>query len=1685
MRKTLAWGVALATASGCFVASAAPSWQAVNGVLDGSLADPAHWSNGTDWTDGLPPYLSSAEWYQLGTEGFTLTVPEDGVTWTRMLRFGMGAGKTITFDTRGSWFYMGPTKEGEVYPSHVPFYVHNGSGGMLQVVGDYGGTEKRAMVLVSNAVMRVSHGTTVGQGFFVDLDSGLFNCMDPFGNVVNRQISLFSASKPDQWFRVHAGSELRAGSVSMTAGAANQGMVVDGGSAHVIAGTVTLGAPSDSGSDVHFKVVGEGTSVSVGSVLPSAQADRSKESFREVLVADGAELKVTGQLNNQAVADWHIAVTNGGTFALTGSTQAYFQNVNAPSTNWMTVADANLFFDWTAEFGYASAAQAGHFVLTATNATIDAAKHVDGNNHDVALLFHHADLDLVDSDVKIHKLVLGASDNANDENVLTVSGANSVLSNHTLTVRGNGERNRMTVRDGALLAVGNTFMVGEGGQKGRLEIADARLQSTGNALVQAGSLVLNRATARFDSANASQEANASIALSAFAGGAGEGLYVSNSTVTTSGRLVVGDATPGFAEIYRTSWTNDLAKGAYGHMRVANGTLRIIDSQIGAPDDCADFYLGFSGTAARPTDVLIGGEANDSRFMRLQMYEGDNTLTVDGGYTQFGYKDKYIGGKDFFRIGEGTGNVDTFNLKSGTVKVYGDRTYTNLHDDPTAYVNVSGGTLDLTESGVFTFNFVSRDNDSQKGTSYLNVSGGKVLFPGSLSINRNIGRGSRTFFALTGGSISVPHLRGAASKTTISNFFGITADGGTVVPQSSASNTGFITADKVELGANGLTFDSKYNLTLDNDFADLTGAEGEGKLSWKGSAADKVLTLASSVPPSVVEILGGSVNFTGTLPAKLAVGPDVSYTAAAGKLPAGVIAEGGSTVAFNGQATALTSLVLGDANGPATLVLAKGETIAVNGPVSINALRLSMDGETQTGDVFTFLTSSQPLSDASLAQLRQAVAVVSMPFGDIAAFDQVYNETSGRYELKMSVVKPAPIVISLGANATSNATEDIAFTAHEQLTAQVGANARLGLDGRYGIGGFSKEGPGRATLTDANNRFTLPFYVVEGTLGATSLAALGGADVILGKATLSLDVEPGDAGANVIRHQTPEGTDAAVVDARTDVTIGGVAVQQGAFIKRGPGRLTVASSGDNQFSTANGLLGNVRYPSAGAGPFAFPADGSSPAGGYGALTVAEGELVLKGTGPNAYFRAGGSFSNDSGSVIPCVMIGMQTLDGAAQPGLVVDGATLDLWYQRSATMPGGSQICSLTLGAYGSAANSFVKEPYLVVTNGGVLRADNLVLNAGRGSDAAFTSRVDIVGSELLVGFIQDEQSVSSHEFVRFRDAYCHCGFGSSSWRQVKFNGNLEIDLDNSVLCNDGTAAAYNPGMGGIMKNSTYSRGVLRVRNGSKMCLAYIGNDDSLAKLSAEYGYLRTVWNNGEWKPTLGDFNFVFNTDNDFTTFEMEGAGMVLDVQPNKTWRMCQRLTGTGGLVKRGAGTLRFETAKKHALADMAWTIGAAYFSDLAKTDRDIPQNQPLTLDFEGPLDVQAGTVEIRSETFGGTLTSPVRAGAAFTTTTGEGTVSGGALVSPRIVLSAADKLLKFDGTTFSGRVKVDLSPLDLAEPPKAPVTVATYTGAAPFAGRADARVLGFEGSNFGTLTCSGGNIVLSDVGTRGVLLIVR
>lgn len=963
---------------------------------------------------------------------------------------------------------------------------------------------------------------------------------------------------------------------------------------------------------------------------------------------------------------------------------------------------------------------------------------------------------------------------------------------------------------------------------------------------------------------------------------------------------------------------------------------------------------------------------------------------------------YIGGRETVAASAATATVC---VVGGTFALSGDaaQIFVGYPANRTGFFNFSGGELTATRfapltvgwfgSGVFNLSGGTVSiNHLRTGATYtqgtdgtredvVRVTGGVLditsLTRGyGLSVSENANRSGRLI--LDGGVVKCHQVWGASGTSAFE------ADGGTLkaIQSNTYQLSGF---GEARLGAKGLTVDSAgYDITIAQAFADKADAAGSGRLILTG-AGTKTLTGDLS-ELSFVEVRGGSADLTGRT---------------------------------------LKNLVLSGG----VLKVDPSRPITVTEACDFSNVRLALvDGLTR-GNAYAVLKLAQPLDKAQLETWTSAVAAAGLADGDALTPTQV-SDGAGGYTLQIEVRAAETTSIRLDAGKETH-MDDYANSPADVFDVFVATDADLTLTGSLKRGSLVKTGGGALTLANVDNLFVGGWLLDGGRLSAPTVAALGierdanEKPGVLRDGTLELtstDVQTFPQ-ALEIRAATP--TNGVIMKVAGEVTMPSPTVASGSFIKRGGGRLVWEVSGAQTLVSGRGVTSNL----GGAWPFsqelilplAFDeANGTVPTNGsYGCFNVTDGEMVLRGRGEGASARVKG-----------IVTVGVPTLNGSVQPGLVVDRVAVDF--------VGSGQHFVLAPG--GSESNTFVTEPYLVVSNGAAVTVDTLSVN--RFNDRAdLVTKVTIADRSTLKAtyLLQPNRSQSSGGLAEYEitgsSRLLAGSQGVSLFRPVK------MTFDGSVFAKDETLAPTR--IFAEVGSLASARVDAMFRNGAEFRCASIV---PAMAVSAE-NPIRLTFDDAKWIPTTADEDYVFGWENpDQMVIAVTNVGLVLDVPSARTWTLNHPVTGAGGLVKRGAGTLKLG-------------VGAAAYAGVTRLD-------------EGVVDLDGSAQPLRLGGLGTVANGTIEKGGLVVTLADDGTAVGPV---PTLRDVATHGRFNVD----AGRTATDI-PLT---PPYRTVVIAKYEGATP-------DISGWRAVNMGVLGLSAtfsaqGGLVYMTPTTRGMLVIVR
>jgi len=579
--------------------------------------------------------------------------------------------------------------------------------------------------------------------------------------------------------------------------------------------------------------------------------------------------------------------------------------------------------------------------------------------------------------------------------------------------------------------------------------------------------------------------------------------------------------------------------------------------------------------------------------------------------------------------------------------------------------------------------------------------------------------------------------------------------------------------------------------------------------------------------------------------------------------------------------------------------------------------------------------------------------------------------------------------------------DTLVNGNDTLVFDIASGASLTVDGKVGVGALVKQGGGLLTLDNELDKF----------LGGITLAA----------GTLAFGANAPSAFDTLFALRNAAST-LAVIKNDADLMMNFPSASfSGAFLKRGVGELVLERGGGwlAYTPTAPVTANNGFDPAA---PLVFGDLTALPTANYACFNVAEGRCVIRGKDPLARnsFRLQKSFA-----------VGLPVTVCAAQPEFVLDNLTADFAGQ------------TFFLGPAAVAGTSAVVSPKLTVTNTAFTCSNLNVANESTNPNLRPKVRADAstvtCGTALFAngGYNNGSKDVfSTFEFAN----------GSALYpKQLTLTWPSRFEFDNSVLANTATLDATK-----LYYYSSASSNAFVFANGSKFCFDGVNFDlsNSGNQVTGEQTFL---FDDSEWIVSTTAADRTYAIDNRVNAkVVMRGKGLVLKPASGYTYTMQEELTGEGGFVCRGTGTVLLA-------------------SDYLK--------------YTGVTRAEAGAIN-----FGATTIANVKLG-------GSGTFKNGTLATPTLALEIEDNAVAdaptldlANGLSLSGRVSVSLGLTEegiiAKEGGNYPtLTVAYYTGStAPDVSGwklVDAPKLG------GVFSAADGVVTLSLHGTVGFMISVH
>ncbi len=1172
------------------------------------------------------------------------------------------------------------------------------------------------------------------------------------------------------------------------------------------------------------------------------------------------------------------------------------------------------------------------------------------------------------------------------------------------------------------------------------------------------------------------------------------LYATNATVTTHdfvvarGTALMKDSNTTISHFYPGYLGGN---GSFGEMIFDGGTVNLGVVYCGLNCNGGAVFRNGAKVRASSSEFYIGKDSSSTAEMTIEGDDTEMTATLGNG-TQF-----YVGRNGFgtfhmkggrlemsrgMFLGEGGTSTGIVEQTGGDIVINGGDGLLVGHNGYGEYT-ISSGTITTPQIRL------GHEGNASLPTNMLRMTGGFVSVTttdGAKGVNVSDSVNRKCRLVLEGGILQCHRVRGwtGAKARGGAGWAVLEGDGGTIrAPWGSA---GFVEMfDEARLGPKGLTLHSDHAVTISQSFADKEGEAGRLVLAGVGT---KTLSGTNSTE-SVLEVVGGKALFTST----------ASHHSH-------VVVTNNATLSFEGAptGTTFTAFTLGAADSLGLLLMDVTDRIEVESAPEFGVFGLGIAGDSHTMGEYTLISCPGEAPQSAMTAWGKGFMSGGRIEGLSYTFAAAYDSVADRTDFKIVVTEGTGIALtSVWQGPGSNWADDgnwdfppdasavatfssesapspvnvagdqtvgaLDFTASKAYSLEGAGSIKMSdngspcvsasggpvsigvpvdlpaitdfnivnpavvaMDGALTHGGLLKTGTGRLELDSASNSFLMGVRVEDGMLSCASFGAFGMGNVGVKQITLAggtVELREGAVGTMPFALSVVAGAQKAVgFKNDSDVTITSATVTSGDLVKRGAGTLTFNME-TATLSTDNGTCSQNGNPST-AQQF-FPSNGVMPTAGYCGFNVADGEVVFKG----------GTYSLPN-----AIAVGLTTLDVSdVEPAFTVDGATVNT----------GMGSYHFLLGPNAYRNKSKFLRPRLTVKNGGYLSVNTL--NVGKQGDYDLYPEVILDNGTLYASWCHNiSERATTHATFTVRN-----GSKLLSNNQVNWRGPAELTFTDSLFAKN---AALDPQSILITSSGAGSGTWLFGENSTFYC----SNVQHQRNLNITFAFA-----GGRWVPTKsGDYNFLF-AKSDRMVFETRAAkGLYLAPASGKEWRMAKAITGTGGVVMDGAGTLRFVT-QEIIQSEGAETnkIGAAGTSAAISS--------PYTLDFDGPMDIASGAVVAEE--------GSVRTNAVFT---GAGTLSAVNCPTPKFLLSVDDnytaaRVLTLNGFSTIGGATVDLgrtaeNPL---RRPFSDIVVAHYTGEAP-------NVLDWKAVNHGLdmvtgfFRAEGGDVILT-LRTSGSVLIFK
>ena len=870
-------------------------------------------------------------------------------------------------------------------------------------------------------------------------------------------------------------------------------------------------------------------------------------------------------------------------------------------------------------------------------------------------------------------------------------------------------------------------------------------------------------------------------------------------------------------------------------------------------------------------------------------------------------------------------------------------------------------LEVGESGTLTINggdglSLSTDKSASYTTNTVLQSGGLIEVKPNFSNNalRDVTLlkegviGCCARLQLNGGVMRVLRVKGGdgshAKDPSKDGVASISANGGTL----EAIKEGMFLYDleHVECGPSGLTVVSDYDITNAVDFVDLDGIPGV--LTMKGSGV-KTLTGGNTTVSRIV-VSGGKVVFA----------------AGARTVSELVLVDGAEVVFEDAPAeSGIKKLVLGSHGSFGTIRCTADSTLELACPVEIVSAGIAFGGTFETGRSYTLMTTTGAVDSVSMSAWSVPSYITGLDDSLVYDFSAVKPGGTTVFSVVASVSEDR---VEWNGDGETTISTPYNLGKYGVLSVEVGEGATLRLASTVTGGGIVKTGKGRLVLAGSGSTMPRGVTVKDGTLVLEEALALGepvsamsgihmagGRFLFVGDGSGQGQTLPGG-----LFGETPSTND--LIDLKIDapLVVTNAHVANGCIFKRGVGTLTFSpGAGDTMtLSCCDGFIdGNKNVANPGVGDIS-PVEWVPEKRGYNGFNVAEGEVV---------------FSGGEGALVDirhCMSVGIWASGIGKAPSLVVDGVSANL------SSVGQFNFCS----RIGNDSSSLSKFARLEIVNGARVASQSM----RSGVDVLYSSPTVIVeratwsvANSLLPYGSSDGSNAT---FIMRDGAAVYVNGGNVNYRMESWGGNRhKIHIDGSVLAGDSV-------FGGMQMRATgYSVSVV---NGGVLSTWRMREKESKFVLDLSFDGGTWIADAGKWQP----MKFMHATN---VVIRTKGAdGLTFPVEAGYTVEATQAVTGEGGMTKTGGGTYVF-------CRRATWYAEDADNENQGKWQKDL-LDDPVTLAFEGTLDVQGGDVLVES--------GACRIGGAYNAAEGASVDFGGNDLGEGVMFSGGGKLSNFTAT---------------------------------------------------------------------------